>query len=86
VQLVDAPGYMVNYGLGAVVTADLRQRIAEQAGPFTTGNERWFPWLSENLLSSGQTQETAVLLREFLGRPVSAQALLTEIARIKKKN
>jgi peptidase M3-like protein len=86
VQLVDAPGYMVNYGLGAVVTADLRQRIAEQAGPFTTGNERWFPWLSEHLLSSGQTQETAVLLRNFLGRPVSAQALLSEIARIKKKN
>ena len=42
VQLVDAPGYMVNYGLGAVVTADLRQRIAEQLGPFTTGDERWF--------------------------------------------
>jgi hypothetical protein len=84
VQLVDAPGYMVNYGLGAVVTADLRQRIAEQVGPFTTGDERWFPWLAEHLLSSGQTQETAVLLRDFLGRPVSAQALLSEIARIKK--
>jgi nitroreductase len=86
VQLVDAPGYMVNYGLGAVVTADVRQRIAEQIGPFTTGNERWFAWLSEHLLSSGQTQETAVLLREFLGRPVSSQPLLNEIARIKKKN
>lgn len=85
VQLVDAPGYMVNYGLGAVVTADARQRIAEQIGPFTTGNERWFPWLSQHLLSSGQTQETAVLLREFLDRPVSSQPLLTQIARIKKK-
>jgi hypothetical protein len=86
VQLVDAPGYMVNYGLGAVVTADLRQRIVEQIGPFTTGNERWFPWLSQQLLSSGQTQETAVLLREFLGRPVSSQPLLAEIARIDKKS
>jgi hypothetical protein len=85
VQLVDAPGYMVNYGLGAVVTADMRQRIAEQIGPFTTGNVRWFPWLSQHLLSSGQTQETAVLLREFLDRPVSSQPLLTQIARIKKK-
>jgi hypothetical protein len=84
VQLVDAPGYMVNYGLGAVVTADLRQRIAEQIGSFTRGNERWFPWLSEQLLSSGQAQETAVLLREFLGRPVSVQALLKEIGRMKK--
>lgn len=85
VQLVDAPGYMVNYGLGAVVTADVRQRIAEQIGSFTTGNERWFPWLSQHLLVSGQTQETAILLREFLDRPVSSQPLLNEIARIKKK-
>lgn len=84
VQLVHLPGYMVNYGLGAVVTADLRQRIVEQLGPFATGDERWFPWLSQHLLSSGQTHETAVLLRDFLGRPVSPQALLTEIGRIKK--
>jgi Zn-dependent M32 family carboxypeptidase len=86
VQLVDSPGYMVNYGLGAVVTADLRQRIAEKLGPFATGDERWFGWLAQHLLSSGQTYETAVLLRDFLGRPVSPQALLTEIARIQKKN
>jgi hypothetical protein len=86
VQLVDSPGYMVNYGLGAVVTADLRQRIAEKLGPFATGDGRWFPWLSQQLLSTGQTHETAALLRGFLGRPVSPQALLTEIGRIEKKN
>jgi Zn-dependent M32 family carboxypeptidase len=86
VQLVHLPGYMVNYGLGAVVTADLRQRIATQLGPFATGHERWFEWLSQRLLSSGQTQETATLLREFLGRPVSPQALLVEIGRLQKKN
>jgi Zn-dependent oligopeptidase len=85
VQLVDSPGYMVNYGLGAVVTADIRRRIASQLGPFDTGNERWFSWLSQNLLSSGQTHETAELLRGFLGRPVSPQALLTEIGRMQKK-
>jgi hypothetical protein len=86
VQLVHLPGYMVNYGLGAVVTADIRQRIATQLGPFDTGDERWFAWLSQNLLSSGQTHETAALLRGFLGRPVSPQALLTEIGRMQKKN
>ncbi len=86
VQLVDEPGYMVNYGLGAVVTADLRQRIVSKLGPFATGDERWFGWLSQHLLGSGQTYETAALLREFLGRPVTPQALLTQIARIKKKN
>jgi Zn-dependent M32 family carboxypeptidase len=77
---------MVNYGLGAVVTADLRERIATQLGPFATGHERWFEWLSQRLLSSGQTHETATLLREFLGRPVSPQALLAEIGRLQKKN
>jgi hypothetical protein len=85
VQLVNSPGYMVNYGLGAVVTADIRQRIATQLGPFATGDERWYGWLSQNLLSSGQTHETAQLLRGFLGRPVSPQALLTEIGRTQKK-
>jgi hypothetical protein len=85
VQLVNSPGYMVNYGLGAVVTADLRQRIATQLGPFATGDERWFGWLSQHLLSSGQTHETATLLREFLGRSVSPQALLSEIRRMQKK-
>ena len=83
VQLVDSPGYMVNYGLGAVVTADIRQRIKSQLGPFDTGDERWFSWLSQNLLSSGQTHETAELLRGFLGRPVSPQALLGEISRMR---
>jgi len=86
VQLVHEPGYMVNYGLGAVVTADLRQRIATELGPFATGDQRWFEWLSKRLLSSGQTHETATLLRDFLGRPVAPQALLTEIGRIQKKN
>jgi hypothetical protein len=83
VQLVDLPGYMVNYGLGSVVTADIRQRINEQLGPFATGDPRWYGWISEQLLKSGQEQETAVLLRSFLGRPVSPLALLAELRRMK---
>jgi hypothetical protein len=84
VQLVHLPGYMVNYGLGAVLTADLRQRIAEKLGPFATGDKRWFAWLSQQLLSSGQTHETTTLLREFIGRPVSPEPLQIEIKRIRK--
>ena len=82
VQLVDSPGYMVNYGLGAVVTADIRRHTREQIGAFDAGNRRWYPWLSENLLQGGEEEETAVLLRRFLGRPVSPAALRAELARL----
>jgi len=78
-QLVDAPGYMVNYGLGAVITAELRARVREEVGTFATGNERWYPWLSEKLLRSGAERETSELLREFLGHPVSPGPLLENI-------
>jgi oligoendopeptidase F len=82
VQLVDKPGYMVNYGLGAVITADIRQRIAQQLGTFAVGDARWYGWIADHLLKTGEEQETADLLREFLGRPVSPDALLIELKRM----
>jgi oligoendopeptidase F len=86
VQLVHKPGYMVNYGLGAVITADIRERITQQLGPFQAGDERWYGWLSQRLLGTGEEQESATLLRQFLGRPVSPQALLRELQRLKPAN
>jgi len=82
VQLVDAPGYMVNYGLGAIITADIRQRIAQQIGSFDAGNARWFGWLQQQLLGSGERYPTSELLRAFLGRAVSPQALLEQLERV----
>jgi hypothetical protein len=83
VQLVDSPGYMVYYGLGAVLTADMRKRIQDRLGPFTTGDARWFDWVASRLLASGMEKDTSVLLREFLGRPTSPDALLAQLRRIK---
>ena len=82
VQLVHKPGYMVNYGLGAVITADIRQRIAARLGPFTRGEPRLYAWLTEQLLGQGEERETAQQLVQFLGGPVSPQALLGELRRI----
>jgi len=82
VQLTDAPGYMVNYGLGAVLTADMRQRIRESLGPFDTGDPRWYGWLGEHLLQYGSERDTRTLLQDFLGRPVSPDALLKQIKRL----
>jgi Zn-dependent M32 family carboxypeptidase len=77
VQLVDLPGYMVNYGLGAVLTAELRALLQRKIGAFDTGNPRWYSWLSQNLLRFGSERDTPALLKEALGRPVSPDALLT---------
>jgi hypothetical protein len=82
VQLVDAPGYMVNYGVGAIITADIRQRIVHEIGPFDAGNPRWFGWLQQRLLGSGERYPTADLLRTFLGRAVSPQPLLDQLERL----
>jgi hypothetical protein len=81
VQLVRWPGYMINYGLGAVLTADIRQRIRQAIGPFDTGNPRWYAWTSAHLLRFGSSLETAQLLRGFLGRDVSPEALLQQLPR-----
>jgi hypothetical protein len=83
VQLVDVPGYMVNYGLGAIITADIRRRIVHELGPFDAGNDGWFVWLQQHLLASGERYPTADLLHTFLGRAVTPQALLDELERLR---
>jgi hypothetical protein len=82
VQLADAPGYMVNYGFGAVLTAEMRQHIREALGPFDTGDPRWYAWLGEHLLQYGSERDAHTLLQDFLGRPASPQALLNQIHRL----
>ena len=52
-QLVQMPGYMVNCGLGSVLTADIREHTREALAPFETGNPQWYSWTSERLLRFG---------------------------------
>lgn len=81
VQLVKWPGYMINYGLGSILTADIREHIRDSIGPFDAGNRRWYAWTSAHLLRFGGSIDTARLVRRFLGRPVSPDALLTQLKR-----
>jgi hypothetical protein len=83
VQLADLPGYMVNYGFGAILTAEMRAHIIEALGPFDTGNARWYGWLSEHLLRYGSERDTRTLMQGFLGRPSSPRALLEQIRHLK---
>jgi hypothetical protein len=81
-QLVSNPGYMINYAAGAIITADLRKRTSSRIGTFDAGSPRWYAWLSEELLEDGAELETSRLLEQFLGRPVSPEALIEEIRSI----
>jgi hypothetical protein len=84
VQLADLPGYMVNYGFGAILTAEMRQKITRELGPFDTGDPRWYGWLSEHLLRYGSERDTRTLLRDFLGHSPSPQPLLEQLRRLKR--
>lgn len=83
VQLADLPGYMVNYGLGAILTAEMREHIAKALGSFDAGDPRWYGWLSERLLRYGSERDTRSLMEGFIGHPVSPRALLEQIHRLK---
>jgi hypothetical protein len=82
VQLVSRPGYMVNYGLGSVLTAEIRKKTAEAIGPFDAGNPKWYGWSSEQMLRYGSEKSAKTLMDELLGRPLAPDALLEQIRRI----
>ncbi|MGH7628238.1 MAG: hypothetical protein ACREOF_02405, partial [Gemmatimonadales bacterium] len=82
-QLIDAPGYMVNYAAGAVLIAAIRERIREQHGPFTTGDPTWYGWVAPRLFRFGLERPSREVIEEFLGGPVTPDAILRDMARLK---
>lgn len=82
-QLVEEPGYMVNYALGAFVTADLRARIRAQIGEFDAGNPQWYAHISRRLYVHGGEEPPRTLLRRALGRDVRPDAFLAELERLR---
>lgn len=78
-QLVEAPGYMINYALGAFITADLRSRIAARIGDFDAGNSLWYAETSAQLFAQGGERPPRDLLNIYLDRDVSPDALIADI-------
>ena len=78
-QLVNAPGYMLNYAFGAILIADLRASLVAQRGPFTTGDPGWYDWVAPRLFRFGRERPARAVVEEFLGRGVSAEALLADL-------
>jgi hypothetical protein len=81
-QLVDLPGYMSNYAIGAIIIADMRARMATQHGYIARGDPSWYVWVSPRLYQFGLSKSSKQVIEDFLGRPLSPDALLADLARM----
>jgi hypothetical protein len=82
-QLVDSPGYMLNYAAGAVIVAAIREQIRAQHGPFVTGDPTWYGWVAPRLFRFGLERPSRLVITEFLGGPITPAAILRDMARLK---
>jgi len=83
-QLVDEPGYMMNYAAGAIVIAAIRERTRSRHGEFTRGNPGWYAWVAPRLYRYGLERPTREVVEEFLGGPVSPAAILADLRRMRQ--
>ncbi len=81
-QLIDSPGYMMNYAIGAMVTAELRARVREERGPFYKPDKKMYDWLSDRLYRFGRSKASREVLRDFIGHPLTADALVGDMRRL----
>ncbi len=81
-QLIDAPGYLVNYALGAFITADLRASAARKGHSFALGGVTQYPWLVSQLYRFGQERTSREVLERFVGGPVRPDPLLADLRRM----
>jgi Zn-dependent M32 family carboxypeptidase len=80
-QLIESPGYMLNYALGGVLTAALRSRIAGARGDWLDGDAGWYPWVRDRLFRYGASRPAAEVVQDFLGGPLTPAAVLADLAR-----
>ena len=78
-QLIDAPGYLANYALSAIVAASVRGKILEERGPWWDGDPGWYGYVAERLFAPGASRSPALLLRDLLGGPLTAEPLLDDL-------
>jgi hypothetical protein len=80
-QLIDGPGYLANYPLGAFVVAAVRARIRQVRGDWSTGDPGWYPYVADGLLRFGGSRTPGAILADFLGGPLTPDALLEDLER-----
>jgi Zn-dependent M32 family carboxypeptidase len=82
-QLVDGPGYLINYALGAFIVADLRAAIRRQRGAGAWEDAAMYPWLRERLYRFGLERPSRQVLEALLGRRLTPDALLQDLDRMR---
>jgi hypothetical protein len=80
-QLIDLPGYLANYALSAIMAAAVRDRIMALRGPWYAGDAGWYEFVADALFVAGASRAPADLLETFLGGPLTAQPLLSDLRR-----
>jgi hypothetical protein len=84
-QLVDAPGYMMNYAAGAMIIAAIRARTGELHGGFSAGDSTWYGWIAPRLYRFGLERPTREVIQDFLGGMVTPAAILQDMRRMRAK-
>jgi hypothetical protein len=84
-QLVDAPGYMMNYAAGAMIIAAIRARTRELHGGFSVGDSTWYRWIAPRLYRFGLERPTREVIQNFLGGTVTPAAILQDMRRMQAK-
>jgi hypothetical protein len=83
-QLVDSPGYMMNYAAGAILIAAIRARTRELHGPFVTGDSTWYAWVAPRLYRFGLERSSGRVITDFLGGPLTPAAILEDMGRMRR--
>jgi hypothetical protein len=82
-QLVDSPGYMMNYAAGSIIIAEIRAQTRRVHGALEKGDPTWYGWVAPRLFRFGLERPTREVIEDFLGRSVSPAALLADMRRMK---
>ena len=82
-QLVDAPGYMMNYAAGAISSPPSARASASCTGRSSRAMPGWYAWVAPRLYRFGLERTTREVVGEFLGGPVTPAALLQDMGRMR---
>lgn len=73
---------MMNYALGAMIAAQLRERIHQERGPFARPDKKRYAWLSDRLYRFGLSRPSREVLSDVVGRALGTEALVSDMRRL----